>query len=72
MRPMERYHALLEREGLRLGPTYPTHVLLNRDLGPWRFLNRAPGLLLFIDRAVLAMGLGRIGDFNQLLVATRT
>jgi len=77
MRSLERHRRVLEPRGLRLGPLYPTHALLNRDLGPLRFLNRAPGVLLGLDRALLATGtvpasarvLGL--PLNQLLVAAR-
>jgi hypothetical protein len=49
----------------------PTHVLLNRHLGPWRFLNRWPGLLLTADRALLALGFGHDAAANKLLVCRR-
>ena len=49
----------------------PTHLLLNSDLGPWRFLNRAPALLYAIDVTLLALGLGRGERTNKLLVARR-
>src|SRR5205823_6315102 len=44
MRPLERWRALLESEGLSPGRPHPTHVLLNSELGAFRFLNRAPAL----------------------------
>ena len=71
-RPLARYTALLTEAGLTVGPIYPTHKLLNRELGPLRFMNRAPGLLLLADRALLALGAGR-GDpvVSKLLVARR-
>lgn len=70
-RPLERYAAILARHGVTAGPLHPTHVLLNRELGPFRFLNRMPGLLLAADRVLLALGAdgGRAG--NRLLVARR-
>ncbi len=71
MRPLERWRALLEREGLRLAAPRPTHVLLNRELGAFRFLNRLPGLLLAADRVLLALGAGRGPRVNKLLVARR-
>ena len=49
----------------------PTHVLLNRHLGPWRFLNRWPGLLLAADRTLLALGAGHDAAANKLLVCRR-
>jgi len=74
MRPLERYRAVLDASGVRFeyAPLVPTHVLLNRHLGFWRFLNRAPWLLLAIDRALLALGVKPEKDTNRLLVARRT
>ncbi len=71
MRPLPRYRALLNAAGLQLAGLHPTHVLLNRDLGPLRFLNRAPALLLAADRVLLPLGLGRDARTNKLLVARR-
>lgn len=71
MRPLDRYAAVLFREGFTLGEPRPTHVLLNRELGRLRFLNRAPQLLLLADRMLLAAGLGRDGGVSKLLVARR-
>ncbi len=71
MRPLARYRTLLEAAGLRLGGLHPTHVLLNRELGAFRFLNRLPGLLLAADRALLRLGFGRGAGSNKLLVARR-
>ena len=70
MRPLARYRAHLNAAGMQLGGLYPTHVLLNRELGPLRFLNRAPGLLLALDRALLGLGVG-LGPSNKILVARR-
>ena len=76
MRPLSRWRAILEPLGFTLAPLRATAVLLNRDLGPWRFLNRAPALLLAMDRVLLALGVGsgpryhgRV--FNRLLIARR-
>ncbi len=71
MRPLARYRELLEGEGLSCGRLYPTHVLLNRELGTLRFLNRAPGLLLALDRVLLALGFGHDPAVSKLLVAQR-
>ena len=71
MRPLARYRAVLESEGLEPGALYPTHVLLNRDLGPLRFVNRAPGALLMLDRALLGLGFGHDGAVSKLLVSKR-
>ena len=71
MRPLGRYRALLNAAGLQLAGLYPTHVLLNRDLGSFRFLNRAPQVLLAADRLLLALGLGRGPNTNKILLARR-
>ena len=69
MRSLARYRALLEPSGLEVRSIRPTHVLLNRELGPFRFLNRAPSLLFHLDRALLALGFGRDPAVSKLLVA---
>jgi SAM-dependent methyltransferase len=71
MRPLAEYRRVLEPLGFSLGSPRPTHVLLNRELGPFRFLNRAPWLLLALDRALLALGLGHDAKVSKLLVAQR-
>lgn len=68
MRSLARYLGVLEPLGLARELYRPTHVLLNRHLGFWKFLNRAPGLLLAIDRAVLASGGGMDERANKLLL----
>ena len=71
-RPLARYQALFDATGLEPGRIYATHVLLNRNLGPVRFLNRVPALLLLADRALLALGAGRSDPkVSKLLVARR-
>ncbi len=74
MRPLARYRAVLDASGARFAyaPLYPTHVLLNRPLGFWRFFNRVPALLLALDRGLLAVGGGNSPIHNKLLVARRT
>lgn len=71
MRPLKRYAEVLSAQGLTREHLVPTHVLLNRHLGPWRFLNRWPGLLLGADRLLLGLGLGRDAGANKLLVCRR-
>ena len=71
MRSLARYREALGSAGIELHGLHPTHVLLNYDLGAFRFLNRAPGLLLALDRALLALGAGRGPSHNKLLVARR-
>lgn len=73
MRSLARYRRVLDAAGPRFeyAPLEPTHVLLNSDLGFWRFLNRAPGLLLALDRMLIAAGMGQTPRHNKLLVARR-
>lgn len=71
-RPLASYRYVLAGAGITTGPLYPTHVLLNRELGVFRFLNRAPRLLEAVDRALLALGAGRRDPVvSKLLVARR-
>lgn len=74
MRSLARYREVLDASGVRFTyePLRPTHVLLNRHLGFWRFLNRFPGLLLALDRTMLALGVRPERDTNRLLLARRT
>jgi len=72
MRSLGRYRAVLDaRAPFEVAPLRPTHVLLNTHLGFWRFLNRAPGLLLALDRVLLASGGGDDDRHNKLMVARR-
>jgi SAM-dependent methyltransferase len=71
VRPLARYRDVLERAGLRVGRRYPTHLLLNRELGAFRPLNRLPWLLYGIDRTALALGVSAPHGTNQLLTARR-
>lgn len=70
-RPLERHRAVLEANRMEVVSLRPTHVLLNRPLGVFRFLNRWPGLLYAADRALLNAGVGPGPAGNQLLVARR-
>ncbi len=71
MRPLSRYLDVMEVLGLKREQLVPTHVLLNRHLGAWRFLNRWPRVLLAADRLLLACGLGHDSAANKLLVCRR-
>src|SRR5262249_13326270 len=71
IRPLPRYRDLLFANGLEVQALYPTHVLLNRELGPFRPLNRLPGLLYAADRTLLALGFGDGPVINKLMVAKR-
>lgn len=71
-RPLARYRERLAAAGLEIREVYPTHVLLNRELGAFRPLNRLPGLLFVLDRALLAVGAGHDDPaVSKLLVAQR-
>jgi SAM-dependent methyltransferase len=70
-RGLPRYRELLQRQGLEPQAVYPTHVLLNRELGAFRLLNRLPGLLWSADRVLLALGGGHGPSISKLLVARR-
>ena len=72
MRPLVRYEPILREARLGVRSVRPTHVLLNRDLGGWRFLNRAPRLLYGVDVMLLGLGLGRDPAVSKLLVARRS
>jgi 2-polyprenyl-3-methyl-5-hydroxy-6-metoxy-1,4-benzoquinol methylase len=65
---LERYRAVLDPAGVTIERLYRTQVLLNHELGPWRFLNRAPGFLYAIDRALLGLGFDPPPPANKLLV----
>lgn len=71
MRSLERYQERFDAAGLRIERLHPTHVLLNKELGPFRFLNRFPRLLLALDRVLIRLGFGNGESFNRLLVARR-
>lgn len=70
-RPLPRYRELLSTHGLELQAIYPTHVLLNRELGPFRPFNRLPGLLYGLDRLLLGVGFGHGPAVSKLMVARR-
>jgi hypothetical protein len=71
MRPLTRYRQLLAAHGLEPLALYPTHVLLNRELGAFRPLNRLPQLLHALDILLLALGAGHAPVVSKLLVARR-
>ncbi len=70
-RPLARYREVLARHGVEARRTYATHAFLNRELGAFRFLNRAPGVLLAADRLALALGYRGDRRTNRLLVARK-
>jgi len=72
MRPLACYRPLLDAAGLEVRACEPTHVLLNRELGFWRWLNRVPALLYAVDLVLLGFGFGRRDPaVSKLLVARR-
>jgi SAM-dependent methyltransferase len=71
MRTLARYRGLLQPEGVEIVSLYPTHVLLNRELGLFRFMNHFPGVLHALDRALLGFGFGDDPRVSKLLVARR-
>lgn len=71
MRPLSRYREVLQQENVEIGALYPTHVLLNSELGALRFMNRAPQLLLTLDRALIALGFGDRPGYSRIMVSRR-
>ncbi len=71
MRPLARYESIIAASGLIRESLTPTHHLLNTELGAFRFMNRAPGLLLMIDRVMIATGAGNDDRHNRLLLSRR-
>jgi 2-polyprenyl-3-methyl-5-hydroxy-6-metoxy-1,4-benzoquinol methylase len=72
MRLLGPYEEILRPLGFTWKRPRPTHVLLNRELGAWRFINRFPGLLLAIDRGLLRLKVDPLPRANRLLVARRS
>jgi len=71
MRSLDEYREVLEDSGLVLGSLTPTHVLLNRELGRLRGLNRMPALLWLADVTLLGVGFSLKSRTNKILVAKR-
>ena len=71
MRNRARYERIFSELGLRVEFEAPTHYFLNRDLGPWRGINRLPSLLYAVDRTLLSLGARVPEPANRLLVARR-
>jgi 2-polyprenyl-3-methyl-5-hydroxy-6-metoxy-1,4-benzoquinol methylase len=70
-RGRERYRAALGARGMSWIDERPTHHLMNRELGPMRFLNRAPELLYRIDLALLVAGALESDGGNRLVLARK-
>jgi 2-polyprenyl-3-methyl-5-hydroxy-6-metoxy-1,4-benzoquinol methylase len=65
------YRPALLARGLVIEDERPTHHLMNLELGPFRFLNRAPQLLYRIDLALLMAGLLESQGPNRLVLCRR-
>ena len=70
-RPLARYREVLAAHGLEPLAIYPTHVLLNRELGRFRWVNRAPAVLYALDRMLLGLGFGHDSAVSKLMLARR-
>lgn len=70
-RGREAYETALIARGLALIDERPTHHLMNRELGAFRFLNRAPELIYRIDLFLLATRLLESDGGNRLVLARR-
>lgn len=65
------YETALIARGLAVLDERPTHHLMNRELGPLRFLNRVPELLYRVDLALLTTKLMESDGGNRLVLARR-
>ena len=70
-RGRERYRTALGARGMSWIDERPTHHLMNRALGPMRFLNRAPDLLYRIDLTLLMTGTLESDGGNRLVLARK-
>ena len=70
-RGRDAYRTALIARGLAVLDERPTPHLMNRELGPFRFLNRAPELLYRVDLALLTTKLLEGDGGNRLVLARR-
>jgi SAM-dependent methyltransferase len=70
-RGREVYETALIARGLAIHDERPTHHLMNRELGMFKFLNRAPEMIYRIDLALLLTGLLDGDGGNRLILARR-
>jgi SAM-dependent methyltransferase len=70
-RGREAYETALIARGLALLDERPTHHLMNRELGAFRFLNRLPELIYRVDLALLMTRLLERDGGNRLVLARR-
>jgi len=70
-RGREVYQAALIARGLAIHDERPTHHLMNRELGAFKFLNRAPELIYRVDLGLLMTGLLESDGGNRLVLARR-
>jgi SAM-dependent methyltransferase len=70
-RGREAYETALIARGLALMDERPTHHLMNRELGAFKFLNRFPELIYRVDLALLMTHLLESDGGNRLVLARR-
>jgi 2-polyprenyl-3-methyl-5-hydroxy-6-metoxy-1,4-benzoquinol methylase len=70
-RGRERYRTALLARGMAWVGERPTHHLMNRPLGPFRFLNRVPDLLYRVDLTLLMTGVLEGDGGNRLVLARK-
>jgi 2-polyprenyl-3-methyl-5-hydroxy-6-metoxy-1,4-benzoquinol methylase len=70
-RGREAYETGLIARGLALMDERPTHHLMNRELGAFRFLNRLPELIYRVDLALLSTHLLEGDGGNRIVLARR-
>jgi SAM-dependent methyltransferase len=70
-RGREAYEAGLIARGLAILDERPTHHLMNRELGAFKFLNRLPEVIYRVDLALLTTKLLEGDGGNRLVLARR-
>ena len=70
-RTWPEYETALMARGLVIHDQRPTHHLMNRELGVFRFLNRFPELLYRIDLGLMTTGLLNEDGRNRIVLAQR-
>jgi hypothetical protein len=71
MRPSPGIRQILDPAGFEVRAILPTHVLLNRELGAFRFPQSCAWIALRGDRGAADIGLGKDPAVSKLLVARR-
>lgn len=70
-RGREAYETGLIARGMAIMDERPTHHLMNRELGAFKFLNRVPELIYRVDLALLMSRLFESDGGNRLVLARR-